>query len=246
MKSVSGSPAVTVAALGAFLSAAAPLLRERSAALSARISAAPQTSAARLSSLLVEIASALPSTRGHVPDIWSIVGLKRNEVRTARVLTWLLDPRGSHGAGDAYLQSLWREIAAEQSLGFELNGPLRAITENNPLADTKNRVDIEVIGRTFLLFIEVKIDAAEGREQLSRYEDLARRKAANMSAIGAPAHWAVLYLTLGRPTLARPNFLSLSWRDVARAIRKVAYASDQNLFSTRLALTFANHVASLK
>ena len=41
------------------------------------------------------------------------------------------------------------------------------LTEETPLGSDRDRVDIAIEGATFILFVEIKIDAAEGEEQLS-------------------------------------------------------------------------------
>ncbi|HEV7293130.1 MAG TPA: PD-(D/E)XK nuclease family protein [Devosia sp.] len=179
--------------------------------------------------------------RGDALDIWEVASLSRDEVRTARVLTWLLDPHGSHGAGDAYLQALWAELEGERILNFALEGPQRTLRENYPLGDLQNRVDVEAIGANFLLFIEVKIDAAEGVDQVARYADLAAKKA----AILRRPNWAVLYLSQRAPEQQSERCLHLRWRTVAQAIRSASKAMDANDFSTRLALGFARHVSQL-
>jgi hypothetical protein len=108
-------------------------------------------------------------------DLWAVAGLARKEVRTAAVLAWLLDPQGSHGQDDLFLQRLWKEVSAasECRLGFELEAPQRSRTEINPMGDLNNRVDIELEGRDFLVFIEVKIDAGLRQDQLQNYIELA-------------------------------------------------------------------------
>ena len=47
---------------------------------------------------------------GWLCDPWQVAGLKRDEVRNSRVLSWLLNPRGSHGFGDKLLVALLQEI----------------------------------------------------------------------------------------------------------------------------------------
>jgi hypothetical protein len=162
-------------------------------------------------------------------------------VRTARVLTWLLNPQGSHGAGDAYLQALWAEIGGERLLNFVLQDPQRTLRENYPLGDQENRVDVEVIGRNFLLFIEVKIDAVEGINQVARYTALAAQKAASLGR----QNWAVLYLSERAPEQQTERCLYLRWRNVAQAIKSAARRLDTNDFGTKAALHFARHVAQL-
>jgi len=111
-------------------------------------------------------------------EVLEVLGLTRDETKHSRMLAWLLD-RNSRKFG----------THAQRGLGFRLL--LSELGLPTALADTaysvrrevcgeRSRIDIEVASRGhFLLHIEVKIDAAEGREQTSReWVDLLRRAAA--------------------------------------------------------------------
>lgn len=199
-------------------------------------------SEAKLQALLSDLGRHISSSRtiGDAGDIWSVIGLERNEVRTARVLTWLLDPRGSHGALAAYFESLWRHIP-DQLRPFELGTVLRATRETVPIGDGENRVDIEVEGDDFIVFIEVKIDAADRPDQLSRYASVAKTKA---SVRGKP-NFAVLFLTPGRLPCLPEHCVHITWLDVARAIKQAKKANTAANVGAHLALSFADHIRSL-
>ncbi|KQU80081.1 hypothetical protein ASD12_11770 [Mesorhizobium sp. Root102] len=179
--------------------------------------------------------------RGDAIDVWSVAGLGRNEVRTARVLTWLLDPGGSHGAGDAYLIEIWNRIDGTSKAGFQLKDVQGAVRESYPLGNGDHRVDIEITGANFLLFLEIKIDALESKkDQVALYAQLAATKAVSLRK----QHWAVLYLSETSPS-DPTNCIQLRWADVSRAIKSVARNLGAEAFSTRLALLFAAHVGRL-
>ncbi|MBY3211487.1 PD-(D/E)XK nuclease family protein [Rhizobium laguerreae] len=190
---------------------------------------------AELSPLIAESASI-----GDAADIWSVVGLDRNEVRTARILTWLLDPRGSHGFRGAILSALWQQFPVEQR-PFNLGLPLRSRREIIPLGDAQNRVDIEIEGDDFLLIIEVKIGAVEQPDQLNRYMEAAKKKAAARNL----ARHGVLYLTPARATTVPEGCRQVTWLDVARAIETAASGRPAGATGTQLALAFATHVREL-
>ena len=169
-----------------------------------------------------------------------MVGLERNEVRTARVLTWLLDRAGSHGFQNSILSAIWEEIPVDRQ-PFELGIPLMARRETIPMGDSRNRVDIEIPGHDFLLLIEVKIDAAEQPDQLQRYVTVAKAKAAarNISRYG------VLYLTRAHQAMVPESCVHVSWLDVAKAIEKAASRRSSAATGTQLAKAFAAHVRAL-
>jgi hypothetical protein len=189
----------------------------------------------QLSDLLVERAS-----EGNADDIWSVIGLDRNEVRTARVLTWLLDPHGSHGFKESILFELWQQIPFEKR-PFEPEDPLRSRRETIPLGDAQNRVDIEIEGKDFLLIIEVKIDAGEQPDQLQRYIAAAKAKAAARNL----KNYCVLYLTRNGGTAVPEGCVNISWVDVARAIEMAAAHRPATAMGTQLARAFAAHVRKL-
>jgi len=118
---------------------------------------------------------------GEFVDIWSVAGLKRDELRHASVLAWFLDPNASHGFEQEIFHAWMSRLSfpgeprlRDPSL-WQL--PYRVATEVCPQADGNNRIDIEISGESFYLCVEVKIDAVEGEEQLRRYLDVARAKA---------------------------------------------------------------------
>lgn len=134
---------------------------------------------------------------GSAINIWEVAGLKRDEVRNTAILAWLLDCHGSHGQGNAFLRCFLDCIKSipenekakvlEMIQDCNIGSAYRTITER---AFTKNssieesvkrdsedrqsdsRVDIVIEGSDFILFIEVKIDAGEGKEQISRYVNI--------------------------------------------------------------------------
>lgn len=177
---------------------------------------------------------------GHAADIWHVVGLDRNEVRTARVLAWLLDPSGSHGFGGSVLDALWSHISPEIR-PFALTTVQHVQREAVPLGNGENRVDIEILGADFLLIIEVKIDAAEQPNQLQRYAEIARSKAQFRQL----RNHCVLYLTCRRRPQADSHAISITWADVAKAIQRASHGRPQTAPGTQLALAFAAHIRNL-
>lgn len=153
-------------------------------------------------------------------DPWEVAGLGKDEFRNTSVLAWLLNPRGSHGFGDAALKALLEQINRQFGGGFSLSRSdfCHVRVEKNPDGEISNRVDIEIESKSFYLIIEVKIDAQEGINQLQRYGDLAKMQAGNRP-------WAIVFLTPdGRlaktagPYLA--NIFPISWGSLSQLIEK--------------------------
>jgi hypothetical protein len=153
-------------------------------------------------------------------DPWEIAGLRRNEVRNSAVLAWLLDPAGSHGFGSRPLVALLHYISRWRDLPFPLSAGkyCRVEVETHPTGDETNRVDIAIDAQKFFLLIEVKIDAAEQENQLARYCEEAKVRAAGREK-------AVVFLTpQGRDPLTRGDVFTrhdvpcISWRQLAGVI----------------------------
>ncbi|HDR1229421.1 PD-(D/E)XK nuclease family protein [Pasteurella multocida] len=148
-------------------------------------------------------------------NVWAAANLGRNEVRNSKTLRWFLDVSETHGQGDFFLNSLLK--ALPRSIGVEKIKNYRATEECCPLGEQSERVDIEIDGENFLLFIEVKIDAVEGINQLQRYQDVAMAK----SGIRP---WKIIYLTpTGKVPEEHENnsqIIGLSWGNFAHDLNR--------------------------
>lgn len=185
-------------------------------------------------------------TSGSLVEVWSIVKLRRDEVRTVAVLAWILDCRGSHGKGSRVLNALLRDLRAKDRARFptevEIAKPYRVSTECSPLGDRENRVDIILEGGTWMTLFEVKIDAPEGPAQLERYV----QAAAESAKAAGRQKYSVIYVSERMPANAPAGVVGIRWRDVARAIRRsTGKKSDSPNFADELLLQFADHVELL-
>ena len=219
---------------------------------SSRATAEAQTSAEInvpvFETFLTDLNEAVGTARrsGAFIDTWSVAGLRRDELRIASVLAWALDPRASHGKGNLIFRSLIDLLSssAGSSISFDIDlaADYSVSTETCPLGNRENRVDIVVEGKRWVVFIEVKVDAPETRQQLRRYVRAAREKA---DATKKPIA-TVLYIS-NRMTDATPGVLSLDWRAVAHATRCAVSENNGPLdFPGFLLLQFADYVDRLR
>lgn len=139
------------------------------------------------------------------------------------------------------------------------------IDECSPLGNLENRVDIEIDASEFLLFIEVKIYANEGVDQLKRYYREAMLKTKNVSK-----DWAIIYLTKTgclstneqaikdsllndkdeNTKLIHDNLrndeenrlIPISWSTISKMLYQYAKVSDVNNHSAWLAKQFSEHI----
>lgn len=174
--------------------------------------------------------------QGLAMNVWQTAGLKTDEVRHSKVLKWFLDCRGDHGQGNAILLQLLRELPL-----LEKYQPKRYFTTEEccPLGNQESRVDIEIDADEFLLFIEIKINATEGQDQLQRYIDIAQAKAKNRD-------WLIVYLTrdgkLPEKYKAYKNLQGMSWMEISKILSTYTKKSEVNNRSAWLVKQFADHI----
>lgn len=188
-------------------------------------------------------------------SIWDVAGLNADEVRTCAVLAWLLDCHGSHGQRTAFMQCFLDCVDEAASEGCkallpsaeDLDRGYRTRVEQayaaGDAALSSSRVDIEIEGRAFVLFVEAKIYAPETNNQMERYAALLRSKAVSKRQ-------GLVYLTPhgGPPRNGDANTLKqvvpLRWRQVAaHFLRYVKQKMDQKAFGTICIRQFCEHVA---
>lgn len=144
-------------------------------------------------------------------NIFSILKVHRNEVGThSRFLYELLNPRGRHGEGRAFLRLFLDNVLGLQDVG---EGHYRISRE---LATEKNRrIDLVIESSDIIVGIELKIDALDQKAQLHDYYQELQWHA------GGKRHVVLAYLTLdGKSpspeslgTLSKEKVVCLSFAD---------------------------------
>lgn len=131
-------------------------------------------------------------------NIYSVARIERmEEVVHSRMITELLNPKGSHGQGNTFLELFLRTAYPKLSLDCE-----RAIVEaERPfcIGSLTGRIDIIIELDRAVIVIENKIDAPDQKLQMARYRDYA-------NAIANGRTISLLYLT---PDRRSPNKSSL-------------------------------------
>ncbi|GAC1607833.1 MAG: hypothetical protein NVS3B3_11370 [Aquirhabdus sp.] len=185
---------------------------------------------------------------GAAMNVWRAAGLGHDELRNSRVLAWMLDRDGDHGQGSIILEQLLDEVNKELDYvtvsANQIRGKkYRTKTESLPLGEQESRVDIEIEGDEFLIFIEVKIRAPESRDQLRRYLDLARHKA------GANKSWLVIFLTVNGKKPMDPDLhthiINLSWKNIANILERPIASDDGFVLPNQIFCQFADHIRRL-
>ena len=130
--------------------------------------------------------------KGENYNLFSILNIERYELKHSALIANLLDPKGSHGCGDAFLRAFFEIALKERTYPFEDCTLPHSYTEyyTGPIAgDTGGRIDILVKSSHYGLIIENKIYAGDQDKQLTRYDNYGKE------TFGADGYLLV-YLTL--------------------------------------------------
>ena len=142
-------------------------------------------------------------------NLFEVLRIERSELQYSALLSWLLNPRGSHGLRDYFLRNFLLEAAREaQDSSYASHEPSPFTVESWTLLDVEVTVeryaeaghgfmDVLVKGSrdNFVCLIENKVDTTDHSGQLSRY----------LQALGVEygdALWVPIYLTPGK---RKPN-----------------------------------------
>jgi len=151
----------------------------------------------------------------------------RLETAHTRALAWLLDPdkNKEHGFGNKLLKALLERVAGDRSLALdeacdveferaiddhEATGRLDIFAEGNWIDPSGRRLPWAIV-------LEAKIDALEGENQLSRYEDSLDRRRADEEVFPI-----FLTPTARQSETARKDWTLLSFQDLVGIFRLAA------------------------
>ena len=140
-----------------------------------------------------EVEKAEAHKRGEHFNIFNVLDLTSDETRThSAFIAELLDPNGSHGLGDQFLQSFVNTIDCLKSWHFDTQSAKvhkeLSIGGKNEDCTEGGRIDILVESNGKAIIIENKIYAGDQEKQLVRYYNYGTKNCSN--------GFRLLYLTL--------------------------------------------------
>ncbi|MBI3409333.1 MAG: PD-(D/E)XK nuclease family protein [Planctomycetes bacterium] len=161
-------------------------------------------------------------------SLFATMDYGRLETAHTRTLAWLLDPDKEHGFGSKLLEALL-SCVEKQDLPVQVHRvESEWFIEEPARRETSGRVDIFAEGNwmeseedriPWRLVVEAKIDAWEGEEQLTFYEDWLDSFADNRQVL------RVFLTPEGRqPETARQNWFPLKFQELVEAFRAAADA----------------------
>ena len=160
--------------------------------------------------------------KGENFNLFSILSIERYELKHSALIANLLDPKGSHGCGDAFLRAFFEIALKGTAYPFESSTPPNSYTEyyTGPIAgDTGGRIDILVESKSshYGLIIENKIYAGDQDKQLTRYDNYGKE------IFGADGYLLV-YLTLYGYDASKESTATKSAEEVGYL--RLSYAED--------------------
>ncbi len=144
-------------------------------------------------------------------NVFTALGVVREELRHSTFLAWLLNPSDTHGLGDYFLKSFLK-LAINRA---NLQSPSIFEMDSWDLGETNVQTEWEHIDifmrndmHQFVCVIENKIDSPEHSNQLTRYKELVERELGNHAKI-------FVYLTIeGDKPSESTEYLSMNYRDI--------------------------------
>lgn len=158
--------------------------------------------------------------KGENYNLFSILSIEHYELKHSALIANLLDPKGSHGCGDAFLRAFFEIALKGTAYPFESSTPPHSYTEyyTGPIAgDTGGRIDILAKSSHYGLIIENKIYAGDQDKQLTRYDNYGRE------TFGADGYLLV-YLTLYGCDASKESTATKSAEEVGYL--RLSYAED--------------------
>ena len=158
--------------------------------------------------------------KGENYNLFSILRIEGSELKHSALIANLLDPKGSHGCGDAFLRAFFEIALKDLAYPFEDCTLPDSYTEyyTGPIAgDTGGRIDILVKSSHYGLIIENKIYAGDQDKQLTRYDNYGKE------TFGADGYLLV-YLTLYGCDASKESTATKSAEEVGYL--RLSYAED--------------------
>jgi len=118
------------------------------------------------------------------PNIFSILRITRNEIRHSNFLSWLLDPKGSHGLDDLFLKRFLREVFSSERFGDIDQVDVEGLNLNEvQVLREWNHIDLLVVLTDVVICIENKVFTKDHSKQLERYKEVIQHSYPNKKKV---------------------------------------------------------------
>lgn len=173
-------------------------------------------------------------------NIFEAMGAVRQELRHSDFLAFLLDPRQSHGLGDAFLKSLLKTVLDGLDDPFD-NTAIDALNLGATFVQReRHRIDILILNEAekFVCVIENKIDSFEHSDQLATYYQIVTREYPGFKTL-------LVFLTPDGLEPSNENYLPLNYAQVAGAIETV-YLAHRAALNPEVSVLIAHYLKMLR
>ena len=114
-------------------------------------------------------------------NIFRVLGVAEKEVIMCRMLADLLNPKGSHGQGSAFLKCFLEQVLRLEYTEKQL--ATAVVHKEYPIPDSDRRIDIAIEMQNRFIPIEVKIHAKDQKSQCYDYWTFARELMGDEEAV---------------------------------------------------------------
>ena len=191
-------------------------------------------------------------------NAFTVLRLESHEIRHSNVLAWLFDPQESHKFGSAFLEQFLLKLPAcaenekqKENINYALllltKGGMHVSVHREKQSEDNRRVDFQiecflpnVEDNQFVLLIENKVYARQGKKQLKTYLENAKAKFPNVKIIP-------VYLTLDeddKPSDER--YFHLTYNDVLDILESLMGAAESERREEPAGLFIRDYIKTLK
>lgn len=160
-------------------------------------------------------------------NIFESIGAVRREIRHSDFLSFLLNPKESHGLSDLFLKSILFDVVKRNRSSANISPIDIDLLELSNIEVRREWENIDILllsdAGNFVCAIENKIDTSEHSNQLSRYESQVNTNFENYNKL-------FIYLTLdGSPPEKDESWLAYSYEDIHKILVSTLKELDGNI-----------------
>ncbi|OQA96124.1 MAG: Endonuclease NucS [Bacteroidetes bacterium ADurb.Bin217] len=186
----------------------------------------------KISELIHEHNSAVDST-GERFNIFQITGVNHYEAIHSAILAEFLNPRGTHGSGNIFLEKFIKCIHLD--FEFDINNAI-VVTE---YVTTHGRIDILIESEKKAIIIENKICANDQPEQLKRYNEFAIEK--------YQKNYSIVYLTLHGELASEDSGKNIIYKPISYVSDIISWLNDCMFgYNSRVQETIKQYITHIK
>ena len=175
------------------------------------------------------------------PNLFEILRIPRREIRHSNFLSWLLDPKGSHGLGDIFLRRFVRKIFSSDKV-HELDQIEVSHLDfsNAEVWREWQYIDVLIAFDDVVVCVENKVSSGEHSNQLSRYKTIVEQGYPNRRQ-------AFVYLTPegDESEEETDTYVELSWKEIVVILERII-AVNVNSMSGPVRTYIADYIVILK